>query len=129
MPTDTESEVKPVPATRVEEGEEELLSRREVARLARVHPNTVKNVWEANGWLTRIEVQVGRQMEVRYSRAEVEDFLKSRRKTTDEVDSGPGERIAALEAENALMRDELARLRAQHEELLQEILRRAQSGR
>jgi len=106
---------------------ENLLSRREVAHLARVHPNTVKNVWERNGWLTRVEIKVGRQMEVRYRRDEVEALIAERRSQHEpayDPEFGNATRLAALEAENTLLREELDRLRKQHEDLLQEILRR-----
>ena len=107
--------------------EEVLLSRREAARLARVHPNTVKNVWERNGWITRIEVLNGRQMEVRYRKSEIEALIVQRQVTRnqDYLPDTESTRLAALEAENVLLREELDRLRKEHSTLLQEILKRS----
>lgn len=103
--------------------EEDLVPRREAARLAGVHVNTVR-LWEDHGRVHVVKLDNGRVM---IPRADVEAIVAER--TTPSGDD-LALRLSACEAENRLLRDQLdvtredySRLQRQHEMLLDALVR------
>ena len=106
--------------------DDELLTRREAARLARVSYNGIRN-WERLGRLTPIRVMNGRVEMVMYRKSEVEAVIRER------VENVMGEEIGseAKDVEVRLLREDRERLiaeleaeRRRFERLLERILAR-----
>lgn len=83
--------------------EEILLSRREAARVAGVHYNTVR-LWEQSGRLTPHRQENG---DVLISRSELDEVIEARK---EETGDGDNPRVAALETEVRLLTTERDRL-------------------
>ncbi len=98
----------------------ELVPRREAARLAGVHYNTIR-LWERQGYL---ETSRGDGGDIMVSLEQLEDVIRRRKEGAGAIDAP---RIAALEAENRLLREERDRLVTQLERV-QQILERVIPG-
>ena len=97
------------------------VSRQEAARLAGVHPNTIR-LWEENGRLHPHKLENGRVM---IPISELEAIVRERRSP----EGDPEHRIAELEAENGILRAENAfvkeaytQLQKEHAELLSTVI-------
>lgn len=88
------------------------VSRQEAARLAGVHPNTIR-LWEESGRVHPRKLENGRVM---IPMSELEAVVKERR--TPEGD--PEHRIAELETENGILKAELAFLREAYTQIQKE---------
>jgi len=93
------------------------LSRTQAAQRAGVHRNSII-AWEDKGLLRtrRVPGPTGERVVIR-----AEDLERALASRPEQVTKP--ERIAALEAENAYLRERLAEVTAERQELLQEILR------
>lgn len=100
--------------------EERLVSRREAARIAGVHYNTIR-LWERTGRLTPHKQGGG---DVYISVSELEGVVSER---VDQAGDSDEARVAALTAENKMLRDDLNRLEERYDRLLNTVLRLAGS--
>jgi len=93
---------------------EDEVTRREAAEMAGVHINTVR-LWEQTG---RVQIRKAENGVVMIPRDQIEGIIEQRR------DSGmdDGARIASLETENRMLREERDQLREQYERLLEKII-------
>lgn len=90
------------------------VTRREAAAIAGVHYNTVR-LWERTG---RIRPRRATNGDVLIDARELEEVMRERGAGIPDDRS----RIAALEAENRLLREQLARTSEQYERLLEKVL-------
>ena len=109
--------------------EDEMLTRREVAKLARVSYNGVRG-WERQGRLTPVRVMHGGVEEVRIPRSEVEAIIRER------VEEVAGIQAPAPEVENKMLREALARseadrdmLQERYDKILERLLEVTQPGK
>jgi hypothetical protein len=89
---------------------EDHLTRREAAELAKVHLNTVR-LWESTGRVDTIKAANGVVM---IPRSQILEIIESRRGSGMD-DSA---RIAALEAENRMLREERDKITNQYQRIL-----------
>lgn len=95
-------------------GTEDLITRREAAEIAGVHINTVR-LWEQSG---RVSAQKAPNGVVLIPRDEIERIAAERHDSA----MGDRERVAALEADNRRLQEELDRLRGQYQQLLDKVI-------
>lgn len=93
----------------------EMVSRREAAVIAHVHPNSIKN-WEAAGRLTAVKSDDGMVM---YARSELEAIVAQR----DASALDDHARLLLAERELDMVKAENARLREEYKALLAEVIR------
>jgi hypothetical protein len=91
-----------------------LITRREASELAGVHINTIR-LWESTH---RVDTVKGDNGVVLIPRSQVEEIVESRR----DLNLDDKSKIAALDAELRVTRDELERMRAQYRQLLDRML-------
>lgn len=95
----------------------EYVTRREAAELAGVHINTVR-LWERTGRVSTMKQDNGVVM---IPRAEVDQIVEHRRESAMDDNA----RMAALEAENRVLREELEVVRGQFQQVLDRITQHA----
>lgn len=93
---------------------DELVTRREAAELAGVHINTIR-LWESTH---RVDTTKGEGGVVMIPRSQIEAIVESRR----DIGQDDKARIAALESETRMLRDELEHTRGEYRLLLDRVL-------
>lgn len=93
----------------------DYVTRREAAELAGVHLNTIR-LWESTG---RVDTQKAENGVVMIPRRQIEEIVESRRESALDDKS----RIAVLEAENRMLREELLERKRSEQQLLDRIIR------
>lgn len=106
--------------------QEPTLTRQEAARRAGVHVNSIR-LWEKKGLLNPIRSGSPGLEEVRILEAELDEVMSSRSPRGPRAGSRVIQlerRVAALEAENALLREEIERARDERVQLIDALARR-----